>query len=396
MSSEAAEYALFSGPDVLRLLQLALTGSPEVELEGFSAQLHKLHHRPGTDVSAGYEVTYVSDGSQVTEYLVATTNKLPADARAVRLTGDGMSLAVWKHPDDPYLPGLAAACDATVVAQWLGAPAAPGVDIVSYRPMRRAVLRYVQANRDIFAKVVRPRRLPDLTARHRLLSEAGMAPAVIAEPAPGVALVDSAAGESLATALAAAVRGAGVLPEAESFIRFLDRLPATAMSLQRRASWSERVGFHGAAAAAALTQREAEVAGVVRDLQRLLAVAPVGPEVPTHGDFYEANIFVKNGQPHHLIDVDSVGPGFREDDLACLIAHMVVLPTLSPTHYTGLDGVISRWAEAFERHVVSVVALRARVAAVVLSLVAGGRGDQRGIRLDLAQNWMQRARAGQP
>lgn len=394
MSNETAEYELFSGPEVPRLLQLALTGSPDIELQEFTVQLHKLHHRPGTDVSAGYEVSYVlPDGTAVSEYLVATTNDLPEDARAVRLTGEGMSLSVWRHPDDPFLPALGPACSAVEVADWLGSDEEVGVEVVSYRPMRRAVLRYTIGDDVVFAKVVRPRRVGDLAARHLMLAEAGISPAVLGEPAPGALLLASAHGQSLATVFAAARQGHGTVPDPQAFVTFLDRLPQAAMRLRRRESWSERVEFHGAAAAMAVADREDEVVGLVRELEQLLAAAPLGPEVPTHGDFYEANIFVADDLPHHVIDVDSLGPGYREDDLACLLAHMAVLPALSPDHYAGLESVCMEWAETFEQSVRSVVALRARVAAVILSLVAGGSGGQREVRLDLAQQWAARARA---
>lgn len=393
MSSETAEYALFSGPEVARLLQLALTGNPGAELPAFTVRLHRLHHRPGTDVSAGYEVSYdLPDGTPVTEYLVATTSELPADARAVKLSGEGMELSVWRHPDDPYLPGLAPACDAANVAGWLGTDTPVEVEVVAYRPMRRAVLRYAWGDEVAFAKVVRPKRVDDLVARHRMLAAAGVSPAVLGEPVPGVVLVETAAGESLATVFAAAMHGKGTLPEPASVTAFLDRLPAAAMTLRHRESWSDRVEFHGAAAATALETRQDEVLELVGELKALLT-APVGPNVPTHGDFYEANIFVRDGSLHHVIDVDSLGPGRREDDLACLLAHMVVLPALSAAHYEGLESVIEHWAEVFERQVPSVVALRARVAAVVLSLVAGGSGDQPAIRLELAREWVNRAHA---
>ena len=52
----------------------------------------------------------------------------------------------------------------------------------------------------------------------------------------------------------------------------------------------------------------------------LAGVAP-GNE-PTHGDFHEGQLFVAGGVITGVLDVDTVGPGRRADDLACLLAHL--------------------------------------------------------------------------
>ena len=45
----------------------------------------------------------------------------------------------------------------------------------------------------------------------------------------------------------------------------------------------------------------------------LLPDTEPGPVVPSHGDFYEANLLVDGGEITGLLDVDAVGPGFRRD-----------------------------------------------------------------------------------
>ena len=64
-----------------------------------------------------------------------------------------------------------------------------------------------------------------------------------------------------------------------------------------------------------------------------------------------------------LLDVDTVGPGHRVDDLACLVAHAVAL---------GPPGqaVARRW-ERQAGEVTDPVALAVRTAGVLLSLAAG-------------------------
>ena len=67
-----------------------------------------------------------------------------------------------------------------------------------------------------------------------------------------------------------------------------------------------------------------------------------------------------------------------------------MLPDLSPAHYSRLPEVTYAWAAAFERHV-PPVELRARVAGVVLSLVAGAPRARGLARLDVCRAWLYRA-----
>ena len=73
-----------------------------------------------------------------------------------------------------------------------------------------------------------------------------------------------------------------------------------------------------------------------------------------------------------LLDVDAVGPGHRVDDLACLLGHVSVLPHLAPSTYPHVPDLLERWTRSCEQ-LVDPVALHARCAGVVLSLVAGAR-----------------------
>ena len=98
-----------------------------------------------------------------------------------------------------------------------------------------------------------------------------------------------------------------------------------------------------------------------------------------------------------LIDVDSIGPGYRVDDLACLLGHMSVLPHLAPKAYPHVAQDLAQWSAACEMFV-DPVALNARCAGVVLSLIAGAkrmdgrewRNDALG-RLATAEWWVGRA-----
>lgn len=395
------EYQLLTSPAMGGLLQNVVTGQPGAEVPDFNFELEKLHNRPGADVTASYLVTYRKDhpdgsGDEVTEHLYVTT----ADVQGAvsKLSYQDMALRVWRHPYDPRLPALVASCDPRTVTRWLadsGVAVPRGerayIDLIAYRPLRRAVVRATVGGSDFYLKVLRPHRFASLSKRQAIVAAAQLTPPVLSEPTPGVIITTKARGMSLTQVLANSSRNPAVLPPPGSLVRLLDRLPQSVMALRRRDSWSERADFHGAAARAALPDQAGSIRVMVAEIQQILSLAPLGYAVPTHGDFYEANIFVENGQATQMIDLDALGPGHREDDLACVLAHMTVLPDLSQAHYPRLVEVTEAWRSEFEQRV-HPAALRIRVAGVLLSLVAGTTRSHALTRLDLARAWLYRAR----
>lgn len=389
MSNEDAIAAIFRAEDAHGWLRpvaesLGLGSGP------FTAVLHKVHHRPGVDVSAGYSIMR-GEAERSDAYVVATTADVPSDARVAHVRVGGATLSVWRHPHDPYLPGLAAACDADVVSLWVDTSPVH-VTMSAYRPIRRAVLRYEAPGHTWFAKVVRPSRLADLAHRQNAMAEAGLSPQLLGTPAPGTMLMDPAPGISLAKALSAALAGDGAMPSPWGLIDVLERLPDSVLAMRHRPSWVDHLDFHSRAAASAQPSHRREIETVAGRIRRILDREPVSAVAATHGDFYEANVFVEQGSPRQLIDLDALGPGLREDDLACMLGHLAVLPALSPRHFGRLGPVVDDWAAVFESTIPSATGLRARVAAVALSLVAGAGADQGVERLAVVREWLERAR----
>ncbi len=386
----AEETDLLTSPEAAGLLQAALTGDPEVVLPGFISRLDDLHYRPGSEVTAIYTVNFEPAPGQVhTEHLLATTAEVSGAATLRR--GD-ITLRVWRHPADPRLPGLAPACDPATVLGWLRdadpqapAPQALHVDLLTYRPLRRAVLRATLDDRDFYLKVMRPGYDNRLALRQEMLAAADLTVPVLARPVPGVLLSPAIQGLSLARVLAGWQRGRGVLPDPGDLLGLLDRLPVATLDLPRRASWSGNLKFHAATARQQLPDDADRIDELARKVQHVLDQGRHGQVVPTHGDFYEANIFA-DGDTLRFIDIDSIGPGLREDDLACCLAHLAVLPGLDPNTYPRVPEVLAEWQAAFERQV-DVTDLRARTAGVLLSLVAGAEPEQAAHRLTLAEDF---------
>lgn len=379
--------SLLTGEQCAELLQSALTGTPGGLVPGFTCAVDEVHDRIGAETSVTYHVTYGEAGEEISDYLVATTAEV---AGAATVTVGGLPIRVWRHPADPRLPGLAGACTPKILAEWLPGPRERDeTEVLVYRPLRRAVLRTDRGGRVYFTKVVRPEPGRDVARRHVMLS--GLGPDVVARPEPGVLVTEQVPGCSLAVALSAWQLGENeVLPDPLEAVALLERLPEEALDLEPRPSWTDRVDFHGAMAAAALPDHADEIEHLSSQISTLAERFPVGPVVPTHGDFHDGNIFCEAGRPTRVIDIDTVGPGRREDDFACLVAHLAVLAGLSPAHYPRGAEVADDWARAMES-LVHPGALQVRVAGVLLSLVAGCTRAESLSRLDLARAWAWRA-----
>lgn len=389
---ERADLDLLAGPDAEELLR-AVLAAEGVELETWST--HAVHHRPGVGVTVGWAVTWTLGAARGEEYLLGTTAPLPGNQPALQVVElAGRVVRVWRHPVDPALPGLATASSREALAVTLGP--VNGLELVTYRPLRRAVLRARTPDRTVYLKVVRPHTAVLLEQRHTMLSAAGLpvAPAELHDD--GVLVLGEVSGTPLTQAFAddgaARVRPGDVLA-------LLDRFPVEVLGLKRRPSWAERVADHAGAAAAALPGSAQRIAALTATITDLLRRSDAGPVVPTHGDLHDGNLLLDGPTITGLLDIDSVGPGHRVDDLACLLAHVSVLPALAPEIHRHVPGALQHWTEALAT-TVDPLSLYARTGAVVLSLVAGARmpGDpawRQGAeaRLDIAAEWVAQARS---
>ncbi|WP_309134737.1 phosphotransferase [Cellulomonas sp.] len=334
-------------------------------------QRDTVHARPGAETSVGYAVTTRAVAAPaappVHHHLVVTTADVAGPGVAHVRVGDE-PLSVWAHPDDPALPALRTASTPELLAGTLAAAGdatrVTSLRTVAYRPLRRAVLAARTDAGDRWAKVVRADRSAGLVERLRLLRAADVpVPATVAH-APGLVVLGPAAGRPLADRLLAADA-----PDPGVVLELLGRLGTVpADALPPRPPWSARLDAY----VAALVDDAPDLAEVVRwtaaRVHAVVAGGDPGPATVTHGDLHPANLWWDDATGAGLVDVDTVGPGLLVDDLACLLAHTTVLPTLDPG-YRAVPG----WRDALLREADRVVdpdGLRARAAAVLLSLAA--------------------------
>jgi hypothetical protein len=374
---ERADQALLTGPDAEHVLR-AVLDAEGVRLSTWV--VHQVHHRPGVGVTVGWTVRWeaadaTAPGAAGDEYLLGTTAPVPPgtpSSTTVRIAD--RDVTVWRHPADPVLPGLPRASDHAAVAAALGLPAGSmALELVTYRPLRRAVLRASTSTTTAYLKVVRPHTAADLVRRHELLLGAGLPVAPAADLGDGVLRLGAVPGRPLTDALAA--DGAASV-DPQDVLAVLDRFPAALAGMPRRPAWADRLRHHADAAATAVPGQAREIDRIAGRVAALLRGADPGPVVATHGDLHDANLLLVDGRITGVLDVDGAGPGHRVDDLACLLGHLSVLPALAPEVHRHVLAALPRWTAALERDV-DPVALRARAAAVVLSLVAGARREAR-------------------
>lgn len=337
--------------------------------------LHDVQYRAGQFYAVAEVTAHDHAAQEITAYYGLTTARVPSDAHGYFSTITETELFVWEHPADPLLPGLRLAAIPSQVQRHF----APTRDItalqtVIYRPLNRAVFRAQLAPgapgappETLFLKVLRPGAAQSVYAMHQTLAAAGIP--VVAAAAPPVddvlALVGSRGvplGEYLRTQ-----RSHSQFQPLE-LLDILDRFPREVMQRPQLASWADRFPEFVRAARDAMPEHQERLASLGRKLAAAHTTIELGPVVPTHGDLYEAHIFVHpgTGRIQQLLDVDGAGPGYRVDDFACLVGHLAVLGYDQPQAW-GWQAAMHTFQQLAPHTRGIMLAIRA--AAVVLSLI---------------------------
>ena len=367
--------SLLTGPGAGPVLSAAVRHAGG---ELLSWALEHVDANPNQSTTATYLAKVSWPYGERTELLGVSARRgaLSETDRGAEVFGDGnREVAVWIYPADPDLPGLKRAAYpeelAALVneARLLPYPVTGDdleLKIIGYRPRRRAVVRFTTGGNTFYIKAIRAKLFDEVLFRHRLLTTAGV-------PAPHVAyttddqlmVLDALQGQ----ALARAIFNPGDPCTAEQLIEVLDAMPPSVAQLERRPPWSDAVQHYAEIVSAALPEVRSDLDWAVQRIHAGLAGIPPGNE-PTHGDFHEGQIHVAAGRVVGILDVDTIGPGRRADDLACLIAHLSTIQRMNPAQEAKVRDLLARWVPIFDRRV-EPVELRLRAAAVVISLATG-------------------------
>jgi hypothetical protein len=364
-----------------------------------AAEAVQVTHWPGRSVTVRYKTELIGNGIQGEHQLVAIGGKVP---EGVAVVEDGSRrIGIWRVPHDPFLPGLALAMNSSAAA---GMMAQLGVKrqhwvprLVAYRPGKRAVVRIAATQTSsgagsVYLKLLPPDQIERLHDQHRRIAPVVPIPEslgisradglVALRTLPGITLRETLSNGSKIPTPEAVLALPAMLPRPERHLgdgRLSDRRAAPS-PIQRAASVAGMLSF-------LLPDRSQQIAGVLEAIGQESCEA----NVPVHGDFYESQVMVDDGQVVGLLDIDTYGWGRPADDPATLLGHLAVLDQSRPGR--RLRSFASRLLQLCDR-TLDPVDLRLRVAAVVLGLATGPFRVQRAdwpqltrARLDLATRW---------
>ena len=373
---------LLTGPDAADLLEAAVsTAGGHVQ----AWRVTQVDHRGGVTTVA-YQATVQWPTGRTDDVLGATSltadDEPPQAPGALTLSDGEHRVCVWRLPADPGLPGLTTVLNPVRLKRLVRSfgldPAGLRTELVSYRPKRRAVIRIESAGGVLYAKVLPPEDVEALHRRHEMLYAAGVpVPQSLDWTDDGLLILENLPGTALRRRLTmSGPDPAAGLPGPEEVLTLLNRLPRGVLGLTRRRPWSRRAPQYAELVARSLPPEAERARQLGATIAAGLKGVPAGSD-PTHGDFYEAQLTVNEaGRIVGLLDVDTVGPGSRADDLACALAHCEALALSSERHAARANALSRLWRPVFEQ-MVDAGPLRLRTAGVLMSLATGPHRVQR-------------------
>jgi len=288
---------------------------------------------------------------------------------------------VWAFPDDPGLPALRQAMDASQAMSWI----APGDDArsvaigpVAYRPKRRAVLRYrVRAPRrdggestSLYVKVLNPEDAERTWRLGELLRGADLPLALpVQRPERDVLVFDQLEGRSLREHLLAG----DAAPSPQRVFSLMDEVARLDGVLSNPAGRSGPGGLrHAVRVLRHILPGERDELHALRDeILARIERHPVEPRV-IHGDLYEGQVMLREDYSLGLLDLDDIGIGDPAQDAANFTAHLVALADSSPAAGARLLAYRALMrAEVLRKFDVAEEGFAAREALVMVQLATG-------------------------
>lgn len=319
---------------------------------------------PGRSITVRYNVAVLGGSLNGRHSFVAVAGRIPEGSMVFESAGQ--QVGVWRVPHDPALPGMAAAVDnlqAGSLLRALGSVEGPvETRLRAYRPRRRAVVQVRGAKHDIFLKVLRPDRVEKLHDTHRTLASSLPVPQSLGvDRAKGVVALQALPGTTLRHTLEDPELG---IPPVEQLIAMPGSLPDPTGPGEAPSS-IERLPSTTRLLRAITPELEGRLSGLIETIGEEVQPA----DTPSHGDYYEAQVMVSDGQISGLLDVDTFGWGRAADDAATMLGHLSIWADMS-----GQSGRVRALGSALLRgweSSLDPVDLRLRTAATVLSLASG-------------------------
>jgi hypothetical protein len=331
-----------------------------------------VHERAGRSVSRVYDATLrIGEDAQQT-ILVMHADARGYPAGALVLERSGVEVAVWRHPHDPYLPGLASATDPERVRDLLDElavpPGAVRVRSRTYRPARRAVVEVHldtddASGRILYLKLVSGRRVEAIAEVHRDLAALLPVPRLVGtSPRQGILAMEALPGRTLRAVL---VEG-GALPSEEAILGISELLASSGVATRQDPRRFADPRRHVAALSALIPERVGEIARLADEAARV-----DGPATVVHGDLHDGQLLVdEDGRISGLLDVDGVGHGLLAHDAGALVAHVTAAGSGRPGAAARATAYADRLAAAYEERV-GAQSLRRAVAGSWIGMATG-------------------------
>lgn len=339
------------------------------EVQG--CRVRQVSWSPGSSIRVSYDVLLQDPAASAEQSIavVAAAGRIPDGAFVV---GDGQDqVAVWRPPHDPALPGLASALDPDTAGALLEQLGASGGQVRTrlraYRPSRRAVVAITGRDHGLYLKVVRPEAVVALHRRHLWLAQRlPVTHSLGYDPALGVLALQSLPGQTLRACLQ---DQQAALPEPARLVSLLAALPPPQDQVVTYSPIS-RVP----ASARLLTSLLPEHATRIRQVATAIGEEHSEPSGPVHGDFYDGQVLVHQGEVTGVIDLDTYGWGRPADDAGTMLGHLSAAQGMSRqgSRVAGFGAaMLAQWARDLDP-----VDIRLRTAATVLTLAPGAFRSQ--------------------
>ena len=321
----------------------------------------------GSTFTTGHRIR-VREGDAEVTHVIFIDGGSPDRAGVVELTAsDGERLCGWIYPRDPALPALSAVVNPTDAGALLIRlsvdPTGATVELLTYRPGKRAVVRVRSADHTLYVKVVRPSSVNELVAEHRRWREHDLpAPPVVGWAPEGLIALGALPGVE-------AIHVVDAIHDSDAFLEALaqlcDRIAAVPADRPARASLTTRLPWYLARLRSLLPHDGAQVTDLSARIRDRLDRYSATPPVTIHGDLHLGQIMVDAENPATIVgvlDIDTAGSGDPADDLGALHAHLVVtaeLRSATPTSAQNARALADRWAASGRFD-----AIRSRAAAI--------------------------------
>lgn len=335
-------------------------------------------YRPGRELLVRYSASVRwQGGALVEETVVAVTTIAGPPDGTLPVSSPAGTVGLWRWPHDPALPGLPIASTPSCVEELVGEQVGgvPALEILAYRPRRRAVVRATGPRGSVHLKVVRPDHVAPIADRHGRLRDRIRRPEVLAtDDALGLVVLETLPGAPVRSALLSDTTGALPPETILELLGDLADLPDDGLGSVR--SHVARLDGHArvlGAVAPSLADRVAALGEAVRAL-----AGDGGPTQVIHGDLHDAQLLAPPaGGVHGVVDLDTVGVGEPVHDLGNLLAHLSALSIgRTPDQVRRIGEVRRRCRSAFAS-VVPVERLDATTAAALVGLATGPFSAQR-------------------